>query len=102
MIMVDICDSREIHSRNIILNNGKISEIRHETIDNRSQGISERIIGGPGIKFHDLFISRTCLKKQSRPPRAPGLDIDYESDIVKYIIVLFPYRFHAKHSNFLS
>ena len=33
MVMIDICDCREVHSGDFVLHDGEIGEIRHEAVN---------------------------------------------------------------------
>ena len=102
MIMIDISDGREVHARNLILHDGEIRKVRQEAVHYGCKGICERIVSRSRIKVHHLLVSRTSLEKQSRSPRASGLDIDHESDIVKDFPVVLPDCGHTHHSDFLG
>ena len=99
MIMVHVGDSREVHSRNLVLNYREVCEIRHEAVYHSSKRICIWRLRCRSIKVHDLLISRACLEKEGRSPWAAGLKIDHEADIVEELTVVLPESRHTHHSD---
>ena len=102
VIMVDVSNSREIKSRDRILDDAEISVGRHEAVNYRGKGVGVRILCTRCIKILDLVITRTCLEKKSRSFRASCLNIENKSYIIKDLLIVIPGSFHAHHANFLG
>ena len=102
VIMVNVSNIREIKSRKSILYYGEISEHRQELIHYSSQGICVRICSCSSIKFLNLFITGTRLKKKSRSPGASRLNIHHKSHIIKHFPIIFPDSLHSLHTWFFS
>ena len=102
MIVIHVSDSREVQTRQFILNDGKVSKIRHKVVYHSRKRICIRILCGIGIKFQYLRIARTSLEHKSRAIWSACLYIYHESYIIKHIPITLPHRTHSHHSDLLS
>ena len=102
VIVIYISDGREVHTRNLILHDGEISEVRHKCIYHGCKRVCVVVFRSRAVEIKEFLIARAGLEKESRTIRSTCLEIDHKSNIVKHFPVVLPNGCHSHHSYFLS